>query len=303
MNLNYYIQTLNIRFKSGISREYSTRTDLENLIRELGKGVEITNEPTNVTDCGNPDYVIPKGKIPVGYIGKDLTPETVKAIAKKLGLGLVAEKEPEGNVCFINSPEVRDDFKTTFAPIDLLDYIYAVLNSPTYREKYKGFLEVGFQRVPYPKDTDTFWQLVKLGGELRRIHLFESAKVGQFITQYPVDGTNTVGRIKYDPTPTFTKREETKHPGYMAASPSSPLERLVEVVGKVWINDEQYFDHVPLVAWEFYIGGFQPAQRWLKDRKDRVLDFDDLLHYKKIIVALTETDRIMKAIDQINFEA
>ena len=72
--------------------------------------------------------------------------------------------------------------------------------------------------------------------------------------------------------------------------------------GKVWINDAQYFDGVPLVAWEFYIGGYQPAQKWLKDRRERELSFDDILHYQKIIVALTETDRIMKAVDKIEIE-
>jgi len=67
----------------------------------------------------------------------------------------------------------------------------------------------------------------------------------------------------------------------------------------VYINDTQYFANVPLTAWEFYIGGYQPAQKWLKDRTDRVLQFDDSLHYQKIIVALTETDRLMKEIDTI----
>ena len=69
--------------------------------------------------------------------------------------------------------------------------------------------------------------------------------------------------------------------------------------GKVFINDTQYFENVPQVAWEFYIGGYQPAQKWLKDRKDRKLEFDDILHYQKIIVALAETDRLMKEIDKI----
>jgi hypothetical protein len=72
--------------------------------------------------------------------------------------------------------------------------------------------------------------------------------------------------------------------------------------GKVYINDTQYFDNVPEVAWNFYIGGYQPAQKWLKDRKDRKLAFEDILHYQKIIVALTETDRLMNEIDKINFE-
>ena len=72
--------------------------------------------------------------------------------------------------------------------------------------------------------------------------------------------------------------------------------------GNVFINGTQYFEGVPLVAWEFFIGGYQPAQKWLKDRKGRTLSFEDILHYQKIIVALTETDRLMKAIDKIEIE-
>jgi len=183
----------------------------------------------------------------------NLKAEIVNKIAENLGLTFTNEKEATEN---------------TFAPIDILDYIYAVLHSPTYRDKYKEFLKIDFPRVPYPKDQDTFWQLVKLGGEIRQIHLLESPKVEQYITQYPMDGDNVVGKPKYKD-------------------------------GKVYINDTQYFDNVPQVAWEFYIGGYQPAQKWLKDRKDRKLEFDDILHYQKIIVALSETDRLMKKIDKI----
>jgi hypothetical protein len=183
----------------------------------------------------------------------NLNAAIVKQLADKLGLTFTNEKETT---------------KDTFAPIDILDYIYAVLHSPTYREKYKEFLKIDFPRVPYPQDAETFWQLVKLGGEIRQIHLLESPIVEQYITQYPEDGDNVVGKPKYDN-------------------------------GKVCINETQYFDNVPQVAWEFYIGGYQPAQKWLKDRKERKLEFDDILHYQKIIVALTETDRLMKEIDKV----
>jgi hypothetical protein len=77
---------------------------------------------------------------------------------------------------------------------------------------------------------------------------------------------------------------------------------LAAVTGNVFINDLQYFANVPQVAWEFYIGGYQPAQKWLKDRKDRTLSFEDIIHYQKIIAALTETDRLMKEIDAIEIE-
>lgn len=177
------------------------------------------------------------------------------------------------------TPE-KEDSKDLFAPIDILDYIYAVLHSPTYRETYKEFLKIDFPRVPYPKDQKTFWQLVELGGELRQLHLLEHPKVSQFITTYPAHGDNVITRR-------ITKKEYEQPEGSQT--------------GKVWINDQQYFDHVPQVAWEFYIGGYQPAQKWLKDRRGRTLEFDDILHYQKIIVALTETDRIMQEIDQVDF--
>ncbi|MGE4347901.1 MAG: type ISP restriction/modification enzyme, partial [Flavobacteriaceae bacterium] len=222
----------------------------------------------------------------------NLNPEIITQIAEKLGLTFVSDHEniPEEFQIFVEAKLPGEAFERPFdegyqgcfTPLDVLDYIYAVLHSPTYREKYKEFLKIDFPRVPYPKDQDTFWQLVNLGGEIRQIHLLESPKVEQYITQYPIDGDNVVGKPKYVPIP---KNEET---GVLQ--------------GNVFINDSQYFANVPLTAWKFYIGGYQPAQKWLKDRKGRKLEFDDILHYQKIIVALTETDRLMKEIDKIKFE-
>jgi predicted helicase len=199
----------------------------------------------------------------------NLNMKIIDQIIKKLGLTFTSEKEKALN---------------TFAPIDMLDYIYAVLHSPSYREKYKEFFKIDFPRVPYPKDAKTFWKLVKMGGEIRTIHLLESSKVNEFITTYPKDGDNKV-----------TRKMTKTSIGY------EPKDK---ISGKVWINDKQYFDNVPLIAWEFYIGGYQPAQKWLKDRSKtkRTLTFEDILHYQKIIVALTETDRIMKEIDKIEIE-
>jgi len=207
-------------------------------------------------------YTETKGQQIIGQTAErtpNLNTEIVKQIAEKLGLTFTIEKQTT---------------KDTFAPIDVLDYIYAVLHSPTYREKYKEFLKIDFPRVPYPKDKDTFWQLAKLGGEIRQIHLLESPIVEKYITQYPEDGDNVVSKPRFD---------------------SAQRDGL----GKVYINDTQYFANVPQSAWDFYIGGYQPAQKWLKDRKERTLEFDDILHYQKIIVALSETDRLMKEIDKI----
>jgi predicted helicase len=208
-----------------------------------------------------PLYINPEtnGQQTIGQTAErtpNLNTEIVKQLAKKVGLTFTTEKETT---------------KDTFAPIDILDYIYAVLHSPTYREKYKEFLKIDFPRVPFPKDKVIFWQLAKLGAEIRQIHLLESPTVEKYITQYPEDGNNVVVKTKYEN-------------------------------GKVYINDTQYFDNVPQIAWDFYIGGYQPAQKWLKDRKERTLEFDDILHYQKIIVALTETDRLMNEINKIVIE-
>ncbi|MCU0470823.1 MAG: hypothetical protein MUF58_19730 [Arcicella sp.] len=191
----------------------------------------------------------------------NLNPEVLKRVEEFIGIPFVAEKTPQSA---IKNPQ-------SFAPIDVLDYIYAVLHSPTYREKYKEFLKIDFPRVPFPKDLATFWKLVKLGGEIRQIHLLESPEVENYITEYPENGDNVVVKIKYEE-------------------------------GRVYINENQYFDKVPETAWNFYIGGYQPAQKWLKDRKERELSFEDILHYQKIIVALTETARIMAEIDLVGVE-
>jgi predicted helicase len=153
-------------------------------------------------------------------------------------------------------------------PENILDYIYAVLHSPNYRKKYKEFLKIDFPRVQYPKDVKNFKELVMLGAELRKLHLLESPKLNQFITTYPITGSDVVEKPIYKD-------------------------------GKVFINNDQYFGKVPEQAWSFYIGGYQPAQKWLKDRKGRTLTNEDIEHYQKMIVALVETDRIMKKIDEI----
>jgi very-short-patch-repair endonuclease len=472
----------------------------------------------------------------------NLNPEIVNQIAEQLSLKFTNEPAPSplekaGDEVEKAGDEVEkagDEVEkagnevVSFSPIDILDYIYAILHSPTYREKYKEFLKIDFPRVPYPKDTGTFWQLVKLGGELRQVHLLESPVVERFITTYPNAGSNLVEKVRveisqdaahsafdpipandsiqafdptpalpkgegesygyvtandpsevFDPTPTLPKGEGERY-GYVTAnpltyrlikeirdqiknnpteaeqvlweylrdkktghkirrqhiiddfipdfvclskkvvievdgkihafkkeydtlrtfrlnelgydvirftndevlrlpakaaqdiqdylddkkdsiSPPSPLNtsssdfRLVDKPGshtpppeapgevsgyinsvhpeepgevktpssgnslldepvshtpplegpgevKVWINNSQYFSNVPQKAWNFYIGGYQPAQKWLKDRKGRVLAFEDILHYQKIIVALNETDRLMKEIDKIEIE-
>ena len=185
----------------------------------------------------------------------NLNMEIVQQVADKLNLTFTPEKEETEN---------------TFAPIDILDYIYGVLHSPSYREKYKEFLKIDFPHVPYPENADIFRFYTKAGKELRSLHLMESDKLKKLITKYPVHGDNIITQIKNRPMPNGKLR--------------------------VYINDTQYFDEVPPEAWEFYIGGYQPAQKWLKDRKGKKLSAQENLHWQKIIVALYETQRLMQTL-------
>ena len=164
--------------------------------------------------------------------------------------------------------KITDTIGDSFTPLNLFDYIYAVLHSPNYRETYKELLKVDFPRIPYPKGSEQFYYLAERGKELRELHLLENADSWKTGVSFPVSGTNIVESISF-------------------------------IEEKVFINKEQYFGNVSELAWNFYIGGYQPAQKWLKDRKGRALDFQDILHYGRIVYALQETDRIMKEIDEI----
>lgn len=144
----------------------------------------------------------------------------------------------------------------------VFDYIYGVLHCPAYRDLFAEFLRIDFPRIPWPANSDEFWNVSSKGAALRKLHLMDQAAIGQ--TPYPFmgPGDNVVDKPRFE------------H-------------------GKVWINNTQYFDNAPEVAWGFYIGGYQPAQKWLKDRKHRALTFDDVKHYQRILKVLLETDRIM----------
>lgn len=157
-------------------------------------------------------------------------------------------------------------------PEELLHYIYAVLHSPAYRERYKEFLKIDFPRIPLPESEAEFVRLGELGKQLIDLHLMHNEDTWKLQTQFLVSGDCKVDNIK---------AVENKDDGYSL---------------EVYINESQYFSSVPTVAWNAYIGGYQPAQKWLKDRKGRTLSFEDVMHYCRIIYALSESQRIMTLI-------
>ena len=149
--------------------------------------------------------------------------------------------------------------------VQTFDYIYGVLHYPTYRDTYKEFLKIDFPRIPWPSTPDEFWDVSAKGKSLRELHLMQDAAIGDTPYRLKGAGDNRVVKPEYKD-------------------------------GQVWINADQHFDAVPNVSWDFYIGGYQPAQKWLKDRKGLKLGFDDIMHYQKVLKILAETDRIMQTI-------
>jgi predicted helicase len=161
--------------------------------------------------------------------------------------------------------------KTT--PEQVFDYIYGVLHTPSYREHYKEFLKIDFPRIPYPENADEFNRIAAIGEKLRKLHLMQ--EIPQPLTvSFNIPGDNVVSEVRY----------EKEIPDRVGE----------DKVGKVFINKSQCFENVPELAWNFYIGGYQPAQKWLKDRKNRTLTYDDIEHYRKIIAVLIETHNLMQ---------
>lgn len=150
-------------------------------------------------------------------------------------------------------------------PEELLAYIYAVLHSPSYRERYKEFLKVDFPRIPLPTSESEFVRLAQIGQQLIDLHMMRNTQNWKCDTTFPEPGSQQIDMFKWKDK-------------------------------QVWINKQQYFGNVPEEVWDFYIGGYQPAQKWLKDRKGRMLVFDDIKHYLYIIHALAETIKLMQKI-------
>jgi hypothetical protein len=176
----------------------------------------------------------------------------------------------------------RGDLANTLGPRDLFDYIYAVLNAPGYRSRYAEFLKSAFPRIPTPGTRALFAALIAQGRELVALHLLKAGDA-------PI---LTTPEIRF--AGTGTTRVEKGYPQYEN--------------GKVKINATRWFEDVPRDTWAFAVGGYTPCEKWLKDRagkggksprEGRILSDDDILHYRRMVVALTETCRIMAEIDGV----
>jgi predicted helicase len=155
-------------------------------------------------------------------------------------------------------------------PEDVFHYAYGLFHSPVYRSRYAEFLKSDFPRLPLTGSLDMFRSLAKLGGDLVALHLLESPRLDRPLTTY--------------------------------RGPANPeIEKISYARDTVWLDKTQTrgFRGVPEAVWNFHIGGYQVCEKWLKDRKGRNLSKADIDHYQKIIVALSETIRLMAEIDKV----
>ena len=152
-------------------------------------------------------------------------------------------------------------------PEDIFNYIYAILHSPSYRERYKEFLKIDFPRIPYPTDAATFHALAALGAQLVAIHTMKDFDEADDVA-FEDAGGREVGKVAWKD-------------------------------GAVYINKESRFTGVEEATFNQYIGGYQPLQKWLKDRKGRKLSDADVSHYKRIVRALRRTAALMSEIDEL----
>ncbi|RLL82913.1 hypothetical protein CN13_05960 [Petrotoga sp. HKA.pet.4.5] len=190
-----------------------------------------------------------------------------KGIAFLFPLYLYSDWEKKANIDPDIYKTLSEKYNKELTPEDIFYYIYAILYSPTYRKKYEEFLKHDFPRIPFVDDYEEFKKLAELGKELVELHLMRKRLPTS--VKFDVIGSNIVEKVKYEN-------------------------------GKVWINKEQYFDGVPEEIWDFYIGGYQVLDKWLKSRKNRKLESKGIEQFLQIVEIIRETIRLMKEIDKVN---
>jgi predicted helicase len=163
--------------------------------------------------------------------------------------------------------ELEDLFNKKVTPEDIFYYIYGVLYSNKYREKYSEFLKMDFPRIPFTTKYNLFIQLSELGKQLSEYHLLSENVLKKIVLKFPVKGSNNVEKISFEK-------------------------------GKIWINKEQYFAGTSEEVWNYYIGGYKVCDKWLSSRKGRTLDYEELLTFQKITVSLSKTIELQKEIDK-----
>ena len=162
--------------------------------------------------------------------------------------------------------KLTKEFKKVPSPEEIFFYIYAVLYSNIYRTKYSEFLKIDFPRVPFTKDYKLFMKMAEYGERLVELHLLKSSEIDTPIARFQGEGDDKVEKLRYEKE-------------------------------KLYINNDQYFEGIPLEVWGYQVGGYQVCAKWLKDRKGKPLSVEETKHYCKIVTALKKTIEIQTKID------
>ena len=163
-------------------------------------------------------------------------------------------------------------YKQKYTPENILGYIYAILHSPTYRTKYIEFLKIDFPRIPFTAYENLFKKLSDIGFELIEHHLLKKEYRPSISKFYGETDNYKVEKVEYD-----------------------------EKEMKVSINKDRYFQPVPVDIWNFYIGGYQVLDKWLKERKKHEISLsgEDIHHFIKVVNVIDHTIKTMQKIDEL----
>ena len=236
-----------------------------------GFSVFVTDKPCGHKIVGNYDMTT---VFPIYFYDRTLSGFGDSKVGRRVNFSARFMEEVDRRV------DLSEGEKQNLSP-KLASYIYAVLHAPSYRSRYAEFLKSDFPRIPIPKGRATFAALVPLGRRLVALHLLKPEE--EPILKNP--------DIRF--AGTGEARVERGYPKYSN--------------GKVEINANRWFEDVPKETWEFHVGGYQVCDKWLKDRAGkggqnprpgRVLTEEDILHYRRVVTALTETRTIMAEIDK-----
>jgi hypothetical protein len=267
----------------------------------VGQGL-VCKDIVSIFDIGTlfPLYLYPNGEIEAQ--GELVAHENGRR--PNLAAGFVREFADRLGLEFVT--DGCGNLKKTFGPEDVCHYAYAIFHAPSYRERYAEFLKLGFPRLPITNDRTLFARLCQRGQKLVTFHLMrEQWKYSDVDVSFDVPGNNVVEQVVYVP-PKAAAAGKCKGRGGRqvdlsgeATAAAERTELAAGPAGRVYINSKQHFEGILPVVWEFRIGGYQVCEKWLKDRKGRKLEHDEIEHYQHTVTALAETRTLMAEIDSL----
>ncbi len=206
----------------------------------------------------------------------------VSSFTKESGYAFpnVILEEPHDQMDFVrvsSRQNIRSDFikglSSSFWEHDtrfIIGYLYSLLHSKVYRKNYADLLRSDFPRIPLTSDSELLEKIASYGIRLIDLHLLKSPDLESSVARFPIAGSNEVEKPFYE-----------------------------EKNSRIYINKDQYFEEIPMQVWKYMIGGYQVCEKWLKDRRGRTLSNAEILHYLKIVTAISKTIEIQSEIDEL----